>query len=310
MNKRILLINLYMDEKVIIILGPTATGKTNLATKLAFNLNAEIISSDSRQVYKSLDIGTGKDLEEYIVNNKKIKYHLIDIINLDTNYSVYNFQKDFEKAYKNIISNNKKVIVCGGTGLYLESLLLDYKLSNKPPPDYNLRQKLEKRSKEELLKYFEEINHSIIKDPKIDTKNRIIRNIEICLNQTEKKETNTLLPIKKYIVIGINPGREIVRESVTKRLKERMEFGLVEEIENLLNQGITHERLNYFGLEYRFISKYLQKIYTKQEMFDKLNSAIHQFSKKQMTFFRRMEKRGIKINWIDNNNINLIEKII
>ena len=299
-----------MDEKVIIILGPTATGKTNLATKLAFNLNAEIISSDSRQVYKSLDIGTGKDLEEYIVNKKKIKYHLIDIINLDTNYSVYNFQKDFEKAYKNIISNNKKVIVCGGTGLYLESLLLDYKLSNKPPPDYNLRQKLEKRSKEELLKYFEEINHSIIKDPKIDTKNRIIRNIEICLNQTEKKETNTLLPIKKYIVIGINPGREIVRENVTKRLKERMEFGLVEEIEKLLNQGITHERLNYFGLEYRFISKYLQKIYTKQEMFDKLNSAIHQFSKKQMTFFRRMEKRGIKINWIDNNNINLIEKII
>ena len=283
-----------MDEKVIIILGPTATGKTNLATKLAFNLNAEIISSDSRQVYKSLDIGTGKDLEEYIVNNKKIKYHLIDIINLDTNYSVYNFQKDFEKAYKNIISNNKKVIVCGGTGLYLESLLLDYKLSNKPPPDYNLRQKLEKRSKEELLKYFEEINHSIIKDPKIDTKNRIIRNIEICLNQTDKKETNTLLPIKKYIVIGINPGREIVRENVTKRLKERMEFGLVEEIENLLNQGITHERLNYFGLEYRFISKYLQKIYTKQEMFDKLNSAIHQFSKKQMTFFRRMEKKGNK----------------
>ena len=135
MNKRILLINLYMDEKVIIILGPTATGKTNLATKLAFNLNGEIISSDSRQVYKSLDIGTGQDLEEYIINNKKIKYHLIDIINPDTNYSVYNFQKDFEKAYKNIISNNKKVIICWGTGLYLESLLLDYKLSNKPPPD-------------------------------------------------------------------------------------------------------------------------------------------------------------------------------
>ena len=299
-----------MDEKVIIILGPTATGKTKLATKLAFNLNGEIISSDSRQVYKSLDIGTGKDLEEYIVNNKKIKYHLIDIINPDTNYSVYNFQKDFEKAYKNIISNNKKVIVCGGTGLYLESLLLDYKLSNKPPPDYNLRQKLEKRSKEELLKYFEEINHSIIKNPKIDTKNRIIRNIEVCLNQTDKKETNTLLPIKKYVVIGINPGREIVRKNITNRLKERIKFGLVEEVENLLNQGVSHERLNYFGLEYRFISKYLQNIYIKQEMFDKLNSAIHQFSKKQMTFFRRMEKRGIKINWINNNNINLIEKII
>ena len=299
-----------MNNKVIIILGPTATGKTSLATKLAFKCNGEIISADSRQVYKYLDIGTGKDLDEYNVNNKKIKHHLIDIINLKTNYSVYNFQKDFKKRYKNIISRNKKVIVCGGTGLYIESLLLEYDLSNSPPPDFELRKQLEVKSIEELIVCLEKINKNIIKNPKIDTKNRIIRNIEICLNQTDKKETSTLLPITNYIVIGINPGREKVRKNITNRLKERLKFGLIEEVEGLLSKGLTHERLNYFGLEYRFISRYLQQIYTKDELFEKLNSAIHQFSKKQMTFFRRMEKRGIKINWINDNNIHLMEKIL
>jgi tRNA dimethylallyltransferase len=297
-----------MNNKLIIILGPTATGKTNLATKLAFNSNAEIISSDSRQVYKYLNIGTGKDLEEYNVNNKKINYHLIDIINIERNYSVYNFQKDFEQSYKSIIDKNKQAIVCGGTGLYIESLLLEYDLSNSPPPDFELRKELNHKSIEKLKEYFKEINKDIIKNPKLDTKNRIIRNIEICLNQKIKRKKNTILPIKNYTVIGINPGREQVRNKITSRLKYRLENGLVEEVENLLLKGISHERLNYFGLEYRFISKYLQKIYTKDEFFSKLNSAIHQFSKKQMTFFRRMEKRGIKINWINDNNINLIDK--
>jgi len=299
-----------MDNKLIIILGPTATGKTSLATKLALNSNAEIISSDSRQVYKHLDIGTGKDLDEYNINDKKINYHLIDIIDIEKNYSVYNFQKDFEQAYKNIIDKNKKVIVCGGTGLYIESLLLKYELSNSPPPDFKLRKKLEKKSIDELIDYLNKINNNIISMPKIDTKNRIIRNIEICLNQQIKRKKNTVLPIKNYTVIGINPGREKVRKNITKRLKERLENGLIEEVENLLRKEVSHERLNYFGLEYRFISKYLQKLYTKDELFSKLNSAIHQFSKKQMTFFRRMEKRGIKINWIDDNNINLIDKNI
>ena len=297
-----------MNNKLIIILGPTATGKTNLATKLAFNSNAEIISSDSRQVYKYLNIGTGKDLEEYNVNNKKINYHLIDIIDIEKNYSVYNFQKDFEQSYKSIIDKNKQAIVCGGTGLYIESLLLEYDLSNSPPPDFELRKELNHKSIEKLKEYFKEINKDIIKNPKLDTKNRIIRNIEICLNQKIKRKKNTILPIKNYTVIGINPGREQVRNKITSRLKYRLENGLVEEVENLLLKGISHERLNYFGLEYRFISKYLQKIYTKDEFFSKLNSAIHQFSKKQMTFFRRMEKRGIKINWINDNNINLIDK--
>jgi len=297
-----------MNNKLIIILGPTATGKTNLATKLAFNSNAEIISSDSRQIYKYLDIGTGKDLEEYNINNKKINYHLIDIINIERNYSVYNFQKDFEQSYKSIIDKNKQAIVCGGTGLYIESLLLEYDLSNSPPPDFELRKELNHKSIEKLKEYFKEINKDIIKNPKLDTKNRIIRNIEICLNQGIKRKKITTLPIKSYTVIGINPGREQVRKKITNRLKERLENGLIEEVENLLLKGISHERLNYFGLEYRFISKYIQNIYTKDELFSKLNSAIHQFSKKQMTFFRRMEKRGIKINWINDNNINLIDK--
>ena len=297
-----------MTNKLIIILGPTATGKTNLATKLAFNSNAEIISSDSRQVYKCLDIGTGKDLEEYNINNKKINYHLIDIIDIEKNYSVYNFQKDFEQSYKNIINKNKQAIICGGTGLYIESLLLEYDLSNSPPPDFELRKKLDLKSIEELKEKFKKINKHIIKNPKLDTKNRIIRNIEICLNKKIKRKKITILPIKNYTVIGINPGREQVRKKITNRLKQRLENGLIEEVENLLLKGISHERLNYFGLEYRFISKYLQKIYTKDELFSNLNSAIHQFSKKQMTFFRRMEKRGIKINWINDNDINLIDK--
>jgi tRNA dimethylallyltransferase len=299
-----------MDNKLIIILGPTATGKTNLAAKLAFQSNAEIISADSRQIYKNLDIGTGKDLDEYNINNKKINHHLIDIIDLETNYSVYNFQKDFEKVHKKIVDKNKKTIVCGGTGLYIESLLLEYDLSNSPPPDFNLRKKLELKSIDELIKDLKKINKNIIKYPKLDTKNRIIRNIEICLNQNIKRKTSTTLPIKDYIVIGIDPGREKIRQRITSRLEKRLENGLIEEVENLLSKGLTHERLNYFGLEYRFISKYLQNIYTKEELFDKLNSAIHQFAKKQMTFFRRMEKRGITINWINNNDINLIQKIL
>ena len=298
------------NNKSIIILGPTATGKTKLAVNVAEKYNGEIISADSRQIYKTLDIGTGKDLKEYKTKNKKIEYHLINIINPNTNYSVYSFQKDFIESYKNIINKNKRPIICGGTGVYIESLLLNYNLSDKPPPNYELRNELSKKNIQELLELLEKVNINIIKEPKIDTKNRIIRNIEICLNKNKKKKTNHVLPIKNYIVIGINPGRSVVRENITNRLKKRLKEGLIEEVIALLKNGITHERLNYFGLEYRFISKYLKNDYNENQLFEKLNSAIHQFSKKQMTFFRRMEKRKIKIHWIDNNNIKLIKELI
>ena len=298
---------------MIIILGPTATGKTKLASQIAKRNSGEIISADSRQVYKYLNIGTGKDLEEYQFGKIKIPYHLIDIIELETDYSVYTFQKDFIKSYKQIIKGKKIPILCGGTGLYIESVLLDYDLSNSPPPNYSLRQKLNKKNTPELIEYFNQLNKNIIKNPKMDTKNRIIRNIEICLNNSNKKINNkkqSIIPIKKYQVIGINPGRDKIRQNITQRLDDRLQNGLIEEVEGLLNNGITHERLNYFGLEYRFISRYIKGAYKKDDLFEKLNSAIHQFSKKQMTFFRRMEKRNIKIHWIEKPNINHIEKII
>ena len=294
------------NKKTIIILGPTATGKTKLAIDIANKCDGEIISADSRQVYKKLDIGSGKDLNDYKLSDKIIKYHLIDIVDTDFNYSVYNFQKDFIKSYNQIINNNKLPIICGGTGLYIESLLLDYNLSNSPPPDYKLRNLLQEKSFEELLVYFEK-NNSNSSNYINDTKNRLIRNIEKCLNNKNINLKSNNLPINNYIIYGIFNNREKVREKITKRLEERLNSGLIEEVESLLNEGVSHERLYSLGLEYRFVSNYLQNILTKEEMFQKLNTAIHRFSKKQMTFFRRMEKRGLKIKWIKENNINLIQ---
>ena len=214
------------------------------------------------------------------------------------------------QSYKQIIKNNKKCIICGGTGLYIESLLLDYDLSSSPPPNLELRKQLSQKSFDDLKEYFNKVNKNIIKNPKIDTKNRIIRNIEICLNKkVNSKQINTL-PIKNYRVIGIFPGRQLVRDNITKRLNERFQNGMIEEVEFLLKNHVNHDRLNYFGLEYRFISRYLNKMYTKDELFEKLNSAIHQFAKKQMTFFRRMEKRNIKIEWIKKNDANEIKTLI
>jgi len=293
------------NKKTIIILGPTATGKTKLAIDIANKCDGEIISADSRQVYKKLDIGSGKDLNDYKLSDKIIKYHLIDIVDTDFNYSVYNFQKDFIKSYNQIINNNKLPIICGGTGLYIESLLLDYNLSNSPPPDYKLRNLLQEKSFEELLVYFEK-NNSNSSNYINDTKNRLIRNIEKCLNNKNINLKSNNLPINNYIIYGIFNNREKVREKITKRLEERLNSGLIEEVKSLLNEGVSHERLYSLGLEYRFVSNYLQNILTKEEMFQKLNTAIHRFSKKQMTFFRRMEKRGLKIKWIKENNINLI----
>jgi len=290
---------------MIIILGPTATGKTKLAVELANKYNGEIISADSRQVYKYLDIGTGKDLKEY----RYVSYHLINIIELDINYSVYAFQKDFISSYKKILKKGKTPILCGGTGLYIESLLLDYDLSNSPPPNHELRKKLNEKTILELNDYFEKINTNIIENPKMDTKNRIIRNIEICLNKDAiKNEKQDELPIKDYRVIGIFPGRESVKKNITDRLKKRLDEGLIEEVKNLLDTKTTKDRLHYFGLEYRYINNYLNGLYTKKELFEELNKAIHKFAKKQMTFFRRMEKRGIEINWIEKGNSKLITK--
>ena len=298
------------NKEIIIVLGPTASGKTNLAVQIASNFNGEIISADSRQIYKGLDIGTGKDLEEYQLDDKTISHHLIDILNPKENYSVYSFQRDFINSYKKITNKNKKTILCGGTGLYIESLLLDYDLSNSPPPNTNLRSELSKKSIQELKSYLNDINNNIIKNPKTDTKNRIIRNIEICLSDNKSSLPLEDIPLNDYKIIGINPGREIIRKKITNRLIKRIEQGMILEVENLLNSGIDHNRLFYFGLEYRYISEYIIGNLTYDELVQNLNTAIHRFAKKQMTFFRRMEKRNIKINWINNNNLNQIKDLL
>ena len=303
-------INLKKNNEIIIVLGPTASGKTNLAVQIASNLNGEIISADSRQIYKGLDIGTGKDLEEYQLDNKTINYHLIDILNPKENYSVYSFQRDFINSYKKITNKNKKTILCGGTGLYIESLLLDYDLSNSPPPNTNLRSELSKKSMQELKSYLNDINNSVIKNPKTDTKNRIIRNIEICLSNKKSSPALKEIPLNNYKIIGLNPGRDMIRKKITDRLIKRLEHGMILEVENLLKSGVGHDRLFYFGLEYRYISEYIIGNLTYDELVKNLNTAIHRFAKKQMTFFRRMEKRNIKINWIKNNNLNEIKDFL
>ena len=298
--------NIPKNINLITILGPTATGKTNLAVKIANIYHSEIISADSRQIYKRMNIGTGKDLEEYSINGKQIPYHLIDIINPSENYSVYSFQKQFHLIYDKILNQNKIAILCGGTGLYIESILLNYSMSNIKP-DYILRENLEKLSKNELLNIFKNIDSKAMESWKCDTKQRIVRGIEIA----SKKDMKTInspvykLDSSEAIVLGIKMNRDKIRDRITKRLDFRLKNGMIKEVEILLSDDlVTFERLDYFGLEYKYIGYYLNKKISYDELFYKLNTAIHKFAKKQMTFFRRMEKRGININWIENGSLD------
>ena len=303
--------NINNNIKLITILGPTATGKTNLAVKIASHINSEIISADSRQIYKGMDIGTGKDLNEYCLNGHSIPYHLIDIIKPSEDYSVYSFQKQFHLIYNNILKNNKCPILCGGTGLYIESILLNYEISSVKP-DYTLRSKLEKLSIDELLIIFQELDCKIDNNWKCDTKQRIIRGIEIGLQGSVKNKVKKYdLDLNNIVVLGINMDRENIRLRITERLEFRLKNGMVEEVEKLLGDKVlTLDRLDYFGLEYKYLGEYLKGNLSYKEMFTQLNTAIHKFAKKQMTFFRRMEKRGIKIHWLDNGDFNQAINII
>ena len=288
----------------IVILGPTATGKTNFAVKVANKFNGEIISADSRQIYKGMDIGTGKDLDEYIINDKKTPYHLIDILDPLTDYSVFQFQRDFLTAFNQIKNKKRLPILCGGTGLYIESILLKYELQNAPGPNKELRKNLETKSKEELLEIYRKVDSEGASNPKkIDTKKRIMRSIEVNniknLNHEDIFSNN---PIDNFLVIGLDRDRQNVRDLIKNRLIDRIDNGLIQEVEGLLDNGVSYERLDYFGLEYKFIGKYLKNELTKNELIDKLHIAICQFAKRQMSWFRRMEKRGIKIHWIAPDN--------
>ena len=294
---------------LVVILGPTASGKTNLAVTLADSFDTEIISGDSRQIYKGMDIGTGKDLCEYQINNNKIPYHLIDILNPEQDYSIHQFREDFYRAYNKIINKNKFSILCGGSGLYLESILLNYQIPNVPP-DNNLREKLQKQSLEILKNKLKKIDSSIYDSKYHITKRRIIRTIEVFNQNNINNKIILHPPINNYCVLGILTDRDILLKKIKKRLDERLNDGMIEEVENLIKNGITLDRLKYFGLEYKFLGEYLFNNISFEEMVNKLNVAINRFSKRQMTFFRRMEKRGIQIKWINNNDLSIAKQYI
>ena len=296
----------------IVITGPTATGKTKVAVDIAKHFEGEIISADSRQIYKGMDIGTGKDLNEYVINGEAIPYHLIDILDPTENYSVYQFQRDFLSAYNDISKRNKLPILCGGTGLYIESILLKYRLQNAPGPNQDLRQSLQEKSTEELLEIFQNISPDKFQDPsKKDTKNRIIRSIEIEFDKTnDEPDIFINQSIDNFLVIGVKQARQDNRDLIKKRLTERIDDGLIDEVKNLIDNGLDISRLDYFGLEYKFVGLYLKNEIDKRELIDKLHIAICQFAKRQMSWFRRMEKRGIKIHWINPKNKRDINNLV
>lgn len=285
------------ENKIIVILGPTASGKTKIAAHVAHNLNGEIISADSRQVYKEMNLGTGKDYNDYIVHGHPVPYHLIDIKSPGEKYNVYEYQKDFFKAYDTIINDGKVPVVCGGTGMYIQAVTQGYKLIHVPV-NSNLRSELETKSHDELIDILSAMkNLHNVSD--IDTKKRTIRAIEIETYYRDQPETDIHFPKTKPLFIGIMYKRENERKNITERLKQRLENGMAEEVKALFAKGLTYDDIVYYGLEYKFIAMYLNNELSRDEMFQRLNTAIHQFAKRQRTWFRKMEREGSVIEWIE-----------
>ena len=295
-----------MAKQMITILGPTASGKTPLAAALAEKIGGEIISADSRQVYRRMDIGTGKDLGDYILKIKdeivKIPYHLIDICEPGTKYNLFQYQQDFYDAYQDICRRGVVPILCGGTGLYIEAVLKGYKLS-PVPQNPELRQRLESKSLEELTEMLVELKEkngsNMHNKTDVDSCQRAIRAIEIETYNLEHPMPRRELPPVDSLIVGVHIDRELRREKISRRLKARLEEGMIDEVKALLAEGIPSEDLLYYGLEYKFVTEYIIGNTTYDEMFQHLEIAIHQFAKRQMTWFRGMERRGFKIHWID-----------
>lgn len=289
-------------QKMITILGPTASGKTSLAAALAARIDAEIISADSRQVYRGMTIGTGKDLDDYRQGDRVIPYHLIDICEPGTKYNLFQYQQDFHLIYNNIVARGVRPILCGGTGLYIESVLKGYALS-PVPQNQALRDELADKSLAELTEMLEDLkhrNHSVMHNrTDVDTAQRAIRAIEIETYNLEHPTDNRTLPPIDSVIVGVDINREERRRKITQRLKQRLEEGMVDEIRQLLDRGIAPENLIYYGLEYKFVTEYVIGKTSYEEMFRQLEIAIHQFAKRQMTWFRGMERRGFTIHWID-----------
>lgn len=285
------------NYELITIIGPTASGKTAFAAALAARLDTEIISGDSRQVYRSMDIGTGKDLADYVVDGKQIPYHLIDICNPGDKYNVFEYQHDFHKAFEEIRKKGKLPILCGGTGMYIESVLRGFKLLDVPQ-NPTLRESLKGKSLAELEQIL--ASYKVLHNKTdVDSAQRAIRAIEIEeFYKTEAPDKREYAPINS-LIIGVDIDRELRREKISRRLRARLDEGMVDEVRAILATGVKPEDLIYYGLEYKFLTLYIIGQLTYDEMVSQLEIAIHQFAKRQMTWFRGMERRGLHIHWLD-----------
>ena len=296
---------LHSKYDLAVITGPTASGKTALAAYVASRIGGEIISADSRQVYRSMNLGTGKDYNDYVVEGKRIPCHLIDLAEPGEKYNVFEYQHDFLAVYKNLKKKNIFPVVCGGSGMYIDSIVSGYRML-EVPPDPDLREQLEKKSLKELtaiLASYKKLHN--VTD--IDTKKRAIRAIEIEKHNLKSVGKQSWMPELKSLVIGIILERAERRERISIRLKQRLDNGMVDEVRQLLDKGLKAEDLIYYGLEYKYITLYLIGDLTYDEMFSELETSIHRYAKRQMTWLRGMERRGIKIHWIDGE-LSLEEK--
>ena len=291
---------------LLVVTGPTASGKTALAVAVAKKVGGEIISADSRQVYKGMNLGTGKDYDDYLIDGTRIPCHLIDIAEPGYKYNVFEYQRDFISVYSNLKLNNLFPIVCGGSGMYADSIITGYKMV-EVPPDSGLRSELEKKPMEELreiLSTYKNLHNTT----DFDTKKRVIRAIEIEHFNSDRSQQNCELPKLNSLIIGVLFDRETRRKRISDRLKQRLDAGMIEEVKNLICLGVNPETLIYYGLEYKYITLHLTGKLSFEVMVKDLETAIHQFAKRQMTWFRGMERRGTRINWIDGN-LQIEEKV-
>jgi tRNA dimethylallyltransferase len=298
------------EHNLIVILGPTASGKTRLAARLAARISAELISADSRQVYRGMDIGTGKDLAEYIVDGVPVPYHLIDVAEPGHLFSVFEFQQRFYECFREIRARGRMPIVVGGTGLYIESVLREYRM---PPVLENaaLREELEALSMEELAARLLHLNPALHNTTDLTGRERLIRAIEIAEHSSKHGSGDVIQrPDIVPLVIGVRWDRPVIRERITKRLKERLDQGMIEEVQSLREAGVSWDRLDEMGLEYRYVSRYLRGEMSRDEMFKTLNIRIHQFAKRQDTWFRGMERRGISIHWIEGSDEAALPELV
>jgi tRNA dimethylallyltransferase len=286
------------NYNMLTILGSTAVGKTGFAAHMAARLDGEVISADSRQVYRGMDIGTGKDLADYMVDGQLVPVHLIDIADAGYQYNVFEYQRDFLAVFEDMQQRGKFPVLCGGSGLYLEAVLNNYKLIQVPVNE-PLRQQLARKSLEELTDILKNYKSKLHNITDIENEKRAVRAIEIEQFYADNREIDTNMPVLNSLVVGIKYDRLSRRKRITERLKQRLDEGMVEEVRRLLDSGLSLDDLTYYGLEYKYITLHLMGDLTFDQMVEKLNTAIHQFAKRQMTWFRRMERQGTNIHWFD-----------